>query len=110
MVRLAGGRGMHEGRLEIYFQEEWGTVCQQKGWNYGKLPQTVCKQIGLSGGTSSLTMEYGAGTGRIWLEGVRCNGDETRIDSCNSSAWGAVKCDHSMDIGIRCDGMVWHVL
>ena len=104
IIRLAGGSGYHEGRLEVYFNGEWGTVCNQKKWDHGELPKTVCKQLGLTNGPSKLLKKVGGGEGRIWLEGVRCNGDEGSVDACQHAAWGYVTCDHSMDIGIKCDG------
>ncbi len=94
------------GRLEVYFQGEWGTVCLRKDWDYGKLPETVCRQIGLGEGKALLSVkEFARGKGRIWLDGVWCNGTEDGIDACQHAAWGSKKCDHSTDIGIKCDGM-----
>ena len=106
LIRLVGGSGSHEGRLEVFFQEEWGTVCFEKEWDYKNLPDTVCKQIGLHNGTTSLSRKYGGGEGRIWLQNISCDGSEPGIDSCEHTPWGKqVTCDHSMDIGIKCDGM-----
>ena len=97
---------MHsEGRLEVFFQGEWGTVCHEQDWDYNQLPNVICKQIGLKGGKPELSKQYGGGEGRIWLEKLNCTGDESGIDSCMHSAWGAVTCDHSLDIGIKCNGL-----
>ncbi len=105
LIRLANGSGSYEGRLEVFFQGEWGTVCLPEELDYGKMPQTVCNQIGAGNWKASLTRKFGPGVGRIWLEGIRCNGDEDGIDSCKYPAWGAVTCDHSMDIGVKCGGL-----
>ena len=107
LIRLVGGSGSHEGRLEVFFQEEWGTVCFGKEWDYKNLPHTVCKQIGLHDGAASLSRKYGDGEGRIWLQNISCDGSEPGIDSCNHTRWGKrATCDHSMDIGIKCDSML----
>ena len=43
-VRLVGGNGPHEGRVEVCVNEVWGTVCSN-GWNTGD-SNVVCRQIG----------------------------------------------------------------
>lgn len=45
-VRLAGGTGPYEGRVEVCFNKEWGTVCDNN-WNTidGRV---VCQQLGFS--------------------------------------------------------------
>ncbi|XP_072020153.1 scavenger receptor cysteine-rich type 1 protein M160-like [Amphiura filiformis] len=102
-IALVGGNGPNEGRLEINFRKEWGTVCFNEEFDYGKLPEIVCKQIGLAGyGTATLTRKFGAGEGRIWFENLSCNGTENNIDTCRHPAWGTSQCDHTMDIGIIC--------
>ncbi|XP_072020643.1 scavenger receptor cysteine-rich type 1 protein M160-like [Amphiura filiformis] len=107
-IVLVGGNGPNEGRLEINFQKEWGTVCFNEEFDYGKLPEIVCKQIGLAGyGTATLTRTFGAGEGRIWLENLWCNGTEYDIDTCRHPAWGTSQCNHTMDIGIICASDVY---
>ena len=43
-VRLVGGSGPHEGRLEVCINEAWGTVCSN-GWDNTE-SNIVCNQLG----------------------------------------------------------------
>jgi len=43
-VRLVGGRHQYEGRLEVYYNGTWGTVCDDA---FGNEDATVaCKSLG----------------------------------------------------------------
>ena len=47
-VRLVNGRQPHEGRIEICFNETWGTICDwiyPLSWNRTQA-DVVCKQLG----------------------------------------------------------------
>jgi len=48
--------------------------------------------------------QYGAGTGRIWLDNVRCQGHEADLDDCSHDEWGYNNCDHNEDVSIDCNG------
>lgn len=45
---------------------------------------------------------FGAGRGQIWIDDLRCNGNETSLDGCASRPWGQNNCDHSEDLSVIC--------
>ena len=45
---------------------------------------------------------FGAGTGRIYYDNVRCNGLESRLEYCTHNGIGIHNCDHSEDAGVTC--------
>ena len=103
-VRLVGGNGVSSGRVEVYYNNTWGTVCH-RGWNL-KDATVVCRELGFSGANSSLCCAaFGQGTGPIWLNNVRCTGSETSLSVCSHSGWGrSSSCGHHNDAGVHCQG------
>lgn len=45
---------------------------------------------------------YGQGSGPIWLDDVKCEGTEAKIQDCQHDAWGVNNCDHTEDASINC--------
>ena len=98
-----------EGRLEIYYNGTWGTICDD-GWQL-RDATVACRQLGYPVAIRKSTRaEFGRGTGEIWLSDVECTGEEERLEECGHSGWGVHRCRHSEDAGIVCNGKLFLVL
>jgi len=60
-----------------------------------------CRAICRHGG-QFIGNRYGRGTGRIWLDRVRCRGTETDIGQCPHRGWGVHNCHHYEDVSVSC--------
>uniref|UniRef100_A0A8C5R6T3 SRCR domain-containing protein n=1 Tax=Leptobrachium leishanense TaxID=445787 RepID=A0A8C5R6T3_9ANUR len=100
-LRLAGGSTECEGRVEVKHQGEWGTVCNDY-WNVINNAAVVCRQLGCSDSLAIPTSSFGRGSGRIWMDDVRCTGTESALRDCPRHPWGLHNCDHSEDVGVLC--------
>ena len=38
----------------------------------------------------------------VWLDNVKCRGDESTIAACRHNGWGQSDCSHSEDAGVLC--------
>jgi len=52
----------------------------------------------------SLNVQYGPGSGQIWLDNVQCLGSETDLVDCVHDGWGIHNCNHTFDVSISCNG------
>lgn len=101
-LRLVGGKESFEGRVEVYHDGKWGTICDDQ-WD-DRDAEVVCRQLGLSGNPKALSWaHYGQGSGLILLDEVECSGNELSLDQCKKSDWGQQNCDHIEDAGVSCD-------
>ncbi|XP_068194593.1 lysyl oxidase homolog 3B isoform X2 [Antennarius striatus] len=101
-LRLAGYPRKHnEGRVEISYKGEWGTICDD---DFSLANANVlCRQMGFVSATGwAHSAKYGKGQGKIWLDNVLCNGGEKSIEFCKSRGWGNSDCTHDEDAGVVC--------
>ena len=98
-LRLRGGTSENNGRLEIYYRAQWGTVCDDQFGSFDA--EVACMQLGFAGHLRSI-QEFSGGSGPIWLDDLQCLGTETWLPNCNRSDWGDHNCSHSEDAGVTC--------
>ncbi|XP_072545128.1 HHIP-like protein 1 [Salminus brasiliensis] len=103
-VRLAGDEyGQKDrGRVEIYANGEWGTVCDDL-WNT-KNAAVVCRQLGFRYALkASKHAEFGEGKHlKILLDDVQCEGTEETLLDCQHAGVGTHNCAHYEDAGVIC--------
>ena len=102
--RLVGGSSYNEGRVEVNYNGEWGTVCDD-GWSTYDA-YVVCRQLGFGSlGIYYHRAYFGQGSGSIWLDSVICTGSESTLAECAHLGIGIIRsCSHSEDAGVKCYG------
>ncbi|KAM9390171.1 antigen WC1.1-like [Phaethornis superciliosus] len=104
-LRVIGGENGCSGRVEIWHQGSWGTVCDDS-WDMADA-EVVCKQLGCGSAVSALSeAAFGEGTGPIWLEKVHCKGTELSLWDCPAEPLFSKNCDHKEDAAVDCSGMI----
>jgi len=103
-VRLVGGPSPREGRLEVYHNGTWGTVCDD--YFSDSAARVVCYMLGFSYVGQDIGNRYGAGSGPVWLDDVRCSGTETYIGDCRHTGWRRNYCGHHEDVSVSCNTTV----
>lgn len=104
VVRLVDGGKSNQGRVEVFYDGLWGTVCDD-GWDLTDA-DVVCKELGFgSAKEAAQTSKFGKGSGIIWLDNVNCVGFESSLTYCLHAGWGEGNCDpdHLEDAGVVCD-------
>lgn len=113
LVSSFGETGGSSGRLEIYHDSEWGTICVD---SFGSAEAIVaCRQLGFLTATRFGTVGLlGFARASIftptWLDEVDCIGFESRLASCNNNGFGNEDCDHSQDVAVACTGITFNVI
>ncbi|NXD18554.1 C163A protein, partial [Nothocercus nigrocapillus] len=103
-VRLVHRAGRCAGRVEIYYNSTWGTICDN---SCDLLDATVfCCQLGCGAAVNFTgSADYGEGAGQIWLDDVNCSRDEAALWDCPARPWGQHNCRHKEDAGVVCAGL-----
>ncbi|XP_065606277.1 deleted in malignant brain tumors 1 protein-like [Cyrtonyx montezumae] len=102
-LRLMNGLSECAGRVEVFYNNEWGTVCDDS-WDMNDAA-VVCRQLGCGTALSAPgSARFGWGFRRIWLDEVSCTGEENDISQCKANTWGVHNCHHGEDAGVVCSG------
>eukprot|EP00057_Strongylocentrotus_purpuratus_P008659 XP_011663133.1 PREDICTED: CUB and sushi domain-containing protein 1-like isoform X2 [Strongylocentrotus purpuratus] len=100
-VRLIGGQTALEGRVEVFFDGSWGTVCDD-GWDLNDA-SVICRMLGFQTAVRAVgSAEYGEGAGSIILDNVQCLGTERNLAECPHNGYEIHNCGHNEDAGAVC--------
>ena len=100
---------LSEGRLEIFYNGEWCTICDDYWGRPDDNQDVACRQLGFVGGSvedhdrfRSSYFPPGTREQTIALDDVRCLGNESNLLECPNRGWEVHNCRHAEDVGIRC--------
>ncbi|CAG2240873.1 Antigen WC1.1,Scavenger receptor cysteine-rich domain superfamily protein,Neurotrypsin,Scavenger receptor cysteine-rich type 1 protein M160,Scavenger receptor cysteine-rich type 1 protein M130,Deleted in malignant brain tumors 1 protein [Mytilus edulis] len=101
-VRLVNGVDSLEGRVEIYINGTWGTICDDEFGD--EEASVICGMLGYNetGSVPYIRAYFGEGYGSIVLDDLNCIGTETDIFDCQSGGLFQHNCAHSEDAGVVC--------
>ncbi|NWZ60001.1 DMBT1 protein, partial [Haliaeetus albicilla] len=102
-LRLVNGSNSCLGRVEVFHDQKWGTVCDDT-WDLQDAA-VVCRQLGCGMVLSAPgSAHFGPGADPIWLDNIHCTGTESTLTECELNNWGEHNCAHSEDAGVVCSG------
>ncbi|CAH1239250.1 MALRD1 [Branchiostoma lanceolatum] len=107
-VRLVDGARFDEGRVEIYYNHRWGTICNI-GWTQTSA-DVVCAQLGYRTSVWTDARYPAPDSIPILLDDVTCDSrNRSRITECRTKPWEnwSPLCNHARDVSVRCVGQ-WH--
>ncbi|XP_036417696.1 deleted in malignant brain tumors 1 protein-like, partial [Colossoma macropomum] len=103
-LRLVNGFDKCSGRVEVYHNGRWGTVCDD-GWDLNDAA-VVCREMGCGRAVSALhSAHFGQGSGQILLDDVACSGSERSLSGCSHQGFGRHNCGHGEDAGVICSDL-----
>ncbi|XP_016406647.1 scavenger receptor cysteine-rich type 1 protein M130-like [Sinocyclocheilus rhinocerous] len=112
-LRLIGEEGRCSGRLEVYHNAVWGSVCDDQ-WDISDA-QVVCRQLGCGAAlrTDGISA-FGAGAGVVWMNKVECRGNEIHLWDCPLSLNNHTDCSRKKLVRLTCadlsDVSVWSLI
>nr|XP_015209620.1 PREDICTED: scavenger receptor cysteine-rich type 1 protein M130-like [Lepisosteus oculatus] len=100
-VRLAGVGSLCAGRVEVYHHGAWGSVCDDF-WDLADA-SVVCRQLGCGHALrAAVSAEFGEGSGPVWMDDVKCEGNESALWNCPRESLEKGNCRHKEDAGVVC--------
>ena len=112
-LRLADGANADEGRLEVFHNAVWGTVCDDRLDNRRNIaPRKACQFMGYATGEliAQGSISPARASQKIWLDDVRCfagsnhwtGAPAQKLHHCYHAGWGNNNCTHEEDVHLSC--------
>ncbi|MGH0182551.1 UNVERIFIED_CONTAM: hypothetical protein FKN15_009939, partial [Acipenser sinensis] len=97
-IRLVNGSHNCSGRLEVYNEDQWGTLCDVST----DIAQLVCRDLGCDYAASAPQASlFGEGTGPVWKPSIECVPGKSQMH-CTIIPMQTTSCNHSEDAGVIC--------
>ncbi len=98
-IRLVDGLNQYEGRVELYRNGQWGSICN---YEFDRRDgNVVCNHLGYA--TFSSMANFGEGTQPIVFSDVHCSGIEENIFDCSISEPSDSDCQPGEEVGVICN-------
>ncbi|XP_067319359.1 scavenger receptor cysteine-rich type 1 protein M130-like [Anolis sagrei] len=103
-TRLVNGPDHCSGRVEVFRNGTWGTVCDD-GWDL-RDAQVVCRELGCGEAVSAPEeAHFGKGKDPILINEVQCNGTEVSLYNCFYKLHTLYECRHEEDASVVCSDL-----
>ncbi|MGH0173055.1 UNVERIFIED_CONTAM: hypothetical protein FKN15_064506 [Acipenser sinensis] len=101
-IRLVNGSHNCSGRLEVYNEDQWGTMC----YVIIEIAQLVCRDLGCGYAASATQASlFGEGAGPIWKPIIECV-SVISYEHCMITTMQTTSCNHSEDAGVICSDIL----
>eukprot|EP00299_Pterocystis_sp_00344_P019256 c9573_g1_i2.p1 GENE.c9573_g1_i2~~c9573_g1_i2.p1 ORF type:complete len:881 (+),score=197.66 c9573_g1_i2:34-2676(+) len=98
-IRLIGSET--SGRVELLHDGVWGTVCNDRFTRENA--NVICRQLGFNGAEYPYFYTDPTNVGKpIWLDDVRCAGNEKSILDCSHRTWNESDCTYLENVAVHC--------
>ncbi|KAL7644494.1 UNVERIFIED_CONTAM: hypothetical protein RMT77_005326 [Armadillidium vulgare] len=107
-IRLVGGKGPHEGNVQVLLKGRWGFICDDGfAWNEADL---ICKELGFSKSVKFTRNNHFGKNSKSWLRssplywfsGLNCSSPAANILECTSNGIGHHECSPIEIAGVIC--------
>ncbi|KAJ8046184.1 Deleted in malignant brain tumors 1 protein [Holothuria leucospilota] len=98
-IRLTDGANGTFSRVDILYDDQWGTVCGDEEWDLVDA-RVVCHQLGFHNATKSYKNASIQGSQFYSMNNVQCHGNETSISSCRHERFQRGNCP--VEAGVSC--------
>ncbi|XP_065913717.1 scavenger receptor cysteine-rich domain-containing group B protein-like isoform X2 [Dysidea avara] len=101
-LRLTHGDNQFEGIVEVYYDGQWGIVCDDN-WDIVDA-SVVCHQLGYNDAIEAYVQRFRSST--IWLDEIQCTTGDQYLSECSHDGWGNVNCglSNTAAAAVSCNG------
>ncbi|KAJ8026465.1 Deleted in malignant brain tumors 1 protein [Holothuria leucospilota] len=100
-IRLVDGSEPHMGRVEIYYNGFWTTICERE-WHYEE-SNVVCKQLGFIGADNTYYKHREISPDPFPILGrLECDVTHMQWTDCSSYDWNTIDCSLNTLVGVTC--------